>query len=146
MNEVEIVNREITSEELNQVFRGFDEHSLDNGVEVQNSERIDYVALLKNEFIGCASGLAYKNGLSYSGWFYLTDLFVEKPYRSRGIGANLLLTLENEIKKIGVKNIWTWTAGYEAPKFYKKQGYYIFTEMEDWYSDGSSQVGFRKAL
>ena len=30
--------------------------------------------------------------------------------------------------------------------FYKKQGYQVFIEMDDWYTSGHSRIGFRKAL
>ena len=146
MSKIEIINREMTPEELHRMNTGFDEHTIENGVEVQNAKRFSYTALNENKFIGCSSGLAYKNGEHYSGWFYLTDLFVEKEYRSQGLGAKLLQALETEISAIGVKNIWLWTAGYEAPKFYQKQGYIVFAQMENWYSDGSSRVGLKKRL
>jgi ribosomal protein S18 acetylase RimI-like enzyme len=112
----------------------------------QNSERFGFVAMDGEKFIGCVSGLAYKNGDQYNGWCYLTDLFVEKEYRSLGIGAGLLQMLENELRQHDIHQIWTWTAGYEAPGFYKRQGYEIFAEMENWYSSGDSQVGLRKKL
>lgn len=146
MDNIEIINRDITSRELNRVHTGFDEHTIENEVIVQSSIRFGYVAEDKHKFIGCSSGLAYKNGDRFSGYFYLTDLFVEKDYRSKGIGAQLLSALEQELKENGIIHIWTWTAGYEAPNFYQKQGYHIFTEMEGWYSDGSARVGFRKRL
>ncbi len=146
MDNIKIINRDITSNELNRVHAGFDEHTVDNKVSVQSSIRFGYVAEDNHKFIGCSSGLAYKNGDLFSGWFYLTDLFVEKEYRTQGIGAHLLSALEQELKVNGIIHIWTWTAGYEAPRFYQKQGYHIFTEMEGWYSDGSARVGFRKRL
>jgi len=146
MRKIEIINREMTPDELNRMYAGFEEHTLANGVEIQSSDRYSFTALFDNTFIGCSSGLAYKNGNRYSGWFYLTDLFVEKSFRSQGLGTKLLHALEKEIKPIGVKNMWTWTGGYEAPKFYQKQGYEIFAEMEFWYSDGSSRVGLIKKL
>jgi len=146
MSKVIFENREMSSDELKQMYAGFDLHTIDKGVEIQTSDRFGYVASFENKFIGCSSGLAYKNKDKYSGWFYLTDLFVEKEYRFQSVGAKLLNNLEKEIIKIGVKNIWTWTAGYEAPPFYQKQGYHIFAEMENWYSDRSSRVGFRKEL
>ena len=46
------------------------------------------------------------------------------------LGSKLLKILEEQVLEIGVNCIWTWTAGYEAPKFYQKQGYEIFAEME----------------
>ena len=146
MRKISILDREMTSEEFERMRTGFDEYTLDNGVEKQSSDRYGFVAMDGDLFIGCSSGLAYKNGENYSGWFYLTDLFVEKAYRLQGVGTRLLTALEEKIITIGVGNIWTWTAGYEAPLFYQKQGYEIFVEMENWYSDGSSRVGLRKNL
>ncbi len=144
--EYQIIDRDVTPKELEQIKRGFDQNSLDHGVEVQSSDRFGFVAMEQDLFIGCSSGLAYKNGKAYSGWFYLTDLFVHKEYRGFGIGSSLLRKLETKIKDLGVENIWTWTAGYEAPQFYIKQGYHIFAELEQWYSDGNSRVALRKRL
>jgi GNAT superfamily N-acetyltransferase len=146
MDEIDIVEREITPVELARMNAGFDENSLDNGVVLQSSERMGFVALDGDEFIGCVSGLAYKNGDAYSGWFFLTDLFIEKAYRKRGIGSQLLKALEDKILACGIDKVWTWTAGYEGPGFYKKQGYTVFAEMENWYSTGHSRVAVRKRL
>ena len=96
MNEINIVNREMTAEEIKRMDLGFDELSLEEGVELERSDRFSFVALIENTFIGCSSGLAYKNGENYSGWFFLTDLFVEKEYRSKGLGAKLLKSIEEK--------------------------------------------------
>ena len=146
MSKIKILDREMTSEELDRMRAGFDENALERGVEIQHTDRFGFVAMKGDIFVGCSSGLAYKNGGEYSGWFYLTDLFVEKEYRMQGMGAKLLAELEKKIISMGIRNIWTWTAGYEAPDFYKKQGYQIFAEMENWYSDSSSRFGLRKKL
>ena len=136
----------MTSKEFARMNAGFDEHSLENNVEIQNSQRFSFVGLDGNTFVGCASGLAYKNDKIYSGWFYLTDLFVEKGYRSQGLGTKLLKSIEEKVSSVGVKHIWLWTSGEEALRFYRRQNYNTFTEMENWYSDGSSRVGLRKDL
>lgn len=146
MSDIRILNREMSPKEFTRMKTGFDEHTLEHGVEIQTADRFGFVAMDGAQFIGCSSCLAYKNGETYSGWAYLTDLFVERPYRSQDIGSELLKQLEVEIADLGVKHLYTWTAGYEAPPFYQKQGYEIFTEMENWYSDGSSRVGLRKEL
>lgn len=146
MSDIRIINREMSPAEFTRMKAGFDEHTLEKAVEIQTADRFGFVAMEGEVFIGCSSGLAYKSGEQYSGWFYLTDLFVEKAYRSQGVGAQLLRQLEEIVVAIGVKHAWVWTAGYEAPPFYQKQGYEIFTEMEDWYSDGSNRVGLRKEL
>jgi GNAT superfamily N-acetyltransferase len=146
MNKISIVHRGMTSEEIKRMNLGFDELSLEEGLEIESSDRYSFVALKGNTFIGCSSGLAFKNGENYSGWFFLTDLFVEKEYRSKGLGLRLLKSIEEKVVTVGVKHIWLWTSGYEALKFYQRQDYKKFTEMENWYSDGSSRVGLRKNL
>ncbi|MFN2286534.1 MAG: GNAT family N-acetyltransferase [Anaerolineae bacterium] len=146
MSTISIIEREMTSVEFARMNAGFDENTIDNGVAIQSSERMGFVALDGDEFVGCVSGLAYKNGDAYSGWFFLTDMFVEKAYRGQGLGAKLLTALEDKILARGIDKVWTWTAGYEGPGFYKKQGYTVFAELENWYSSGHSRVAVRKQL
>ena len=146
MNSITIVNRELTSEETERVNSGFDTLALEEGVEIESTERISFVAMDGASFLGCSSGLAHKNGDQYSGWFHLTDLFVEKEYRNQGRGTDLLKELEEQTRQLGVRNIWLWTSGEPTLKFYERHGYSKFTEMENWYSDGSGRVGLRKEI
>lgn len=146
MNNIQIHDRNMTTGEYERMKSGFDEHALEHGVAIQSADRLGFVAMEGNTFAGCASGLAYKNGRQYNGWFFLTDLFVEKAFRTRGLGTKLLQALEEKVAKLGVRYLWAWTAGYEAPAFYQKQGYEQFAELENWYSDGSSRLAFRKQL
>ena len=134
------IEREMSEAEFSRMNAGFEEHALEHGNPFEQSERHGYVVLLEDQCIGCASGLAYLN------WFYLTDLFIEKPYRGQGLGATVLGKLEDRVAALGKRYIYTWTAGYEAPGFYKKQGYEVFVELEDWYPSGHSRVGLRKIL
>jgi len=134
----------MTPDEINRMNFGFDELTTEEGLELESSDKFSFVALEGNTFIGGASGLAYKNGENYSGWFYLTEIFVEKEYRSKGLGTQLLKSIEAHAISVGIKHIWLWTSGDKALRFYKRQEYKKFTEMENWYSDGSSRVGLRK--
>ena len=146
MNDITIVNRELTPEEIQLVNSGFDALSIEEGVELESTERISFVALNGDALIGCSTGLAHKNGDQYSGWFHLTDLFVEKEFRNQGLGSNLLKDLEEKVRTMGVCNIWLWTSGPATLRFYNRHGYTQFTEMENWYSDGSSRIGLRKTI
>lgn len=146
MKNINIVSRELTTAEFARMNAGFDEHSLENNVAIQQSERFGFVGLDGDTFVGCSTGLAYKNADSYSGWFFLTDLFVETDYRSQGIGSKLLTSLEEEVAPKGVRHIYLWTSHDGAIKFYRRHGYTIFAEMENWYSDGNSRIGMRKEL
>ncbi len=146
MHKIDIINREPTAKEIERMNLAFDELSIEEGVALESSDKLSFVALNENAFIGCASGLANKNGENYSGWFFLTDLFVEKEYRSKGLGGKLLKSIEEQAVSVGVKHIWLWTSGEKTLRFYERHGYDKFTEMENWYSDGSSRVGLRKNL
>ena len=143
---VKILEREITPAELDRTRNGFDEHTVENGAQVQSHQRFTFAAQDCDKFVGCVSGIAHKNGDWFNGWCYITDLFLEKEYRKQGLGAQLLQTLEKTLSEHGIYNIFTWTAGYEAPGFYKKQGYTVFAELENWYSTGYSQIGLRKIM
>lgn len=146
MNHISIVNRALTSEETELVNKGFDKLSLEEGIALESTERISFVAMNENTLIGCASGLAHKNGERYSGWFHLTDLYVAKEFRNQGLGFDLLSALEEELKDLVIQNIWLWTSGAATLRFYNRHGYNQFAAMEQWYSDGSSRIGFRKKL
>lgn len=146
MTTTNIIERDMTPSELDLMNLGFDKNTIDHGVISQSTQRFGYVAMDGVNFIGCVSGLAYKHGTNFSGWCQLTDLFVEKDYRQQGIGGQLLNNLENLLLRNSINKIWTWTAGYEAPQFYIKQGFEIFAEMENWYSNGDSRVGLRKKM
>lgn len=119
---------------------GFEEHALEFGVTNSSQIRHGFVVMADQIFVGGISGLQYFN------WFYITDLWLEKPYRKKGIGAELIHKLENGLVFAGVKNIYTWTAGYKAAPFYQKQGYKIFCELENYYPGGYNRIGLWKTL
>ena len=135
-----LLEREMTDAEYARELEGFREHALEYNIPDIPEIRHGFVALDGEAFIGSVSGLQYGH------WFYLTDLWLEKPYRKQGYGAQLLGKIEEKAKQQGVKHIWTWTAGYEAAPFYQKQGYVIFCELADYYPTGHSRIGLRKSL
>jgi len=141
-----IIERDMTDTEFSQMNAGFKEHELLHTEVNQTSDRLGFVILDGSKFVGCSSGLAYKNGEKYNNWCQLTDLFIEKEYRGQGLGYKVLKKLEEKLISLGIHNIWTWTAGYEGPDFYKKQGYEVFCELEKYYLTGHSRVGMRKNL
>ena len=146
MKKIRIIERDMTDIEFSQMNSGFKDYELLHNGMIQTSDRIGFVLLDGNKFIGCSSGLAYKNGDIYNNWCTLTDLFIEKEYRRQGLGRKVLQKLEEKLNSLGIHKIWTWTAGYEAPDFYKKQGYEVFCELEKYYFNGHSRIGLRKKL
>ena len=146
MHTITIIQRPLTAQEQELVNTGFDDLSREAGIALEHTERLSVVAMHDNSLVGCATGWAHKNGADYSGWFHLTDLFVTKAFRNKGLGSDLLNALENHIKTIGINKIWLWTSGEPTLRFYDRHGYQQFTALEDWYSDGSSRIGLRKHI
>lgn len=142
----QFAERALTDAEYAQVLSGFDQHATEHGNPAELPERFTMVAMEGERLLGCASGLAYRSERGYGNWFYLSDLFIERDYRGQGLGSIVLRMLENKVRSLGILFIWTWTAGYEAPGFYLRQGYSVFCELENWYHSGHSRVGFRKGL
>lgn len=138
--------RDMTDAEYKREQSAFDEHGLEFGNPPEKQERFGFVATDNGKFAGASSGLAQKNNDKYGQYFYLSDLIVEKQYRKQGYGKNLLSLLEDKIKTLGIKFIWTWTAEYEAETFYLKQGYEVFVKFENFYSSGHARVGLIKKL
>jgi len=143
---LKILERPMTDLEFAGMNQGFHEYSAKHGNPAEKEERFGFVACDGEVFVGCSSALVYQRGTEYGNWAYLTDLFVEEAYRKSGLGAQLLKRLEERIISLGIKYMYTWTAGYEAPGFYKKQGYEVFTELQNWYKSGHSRVGLHKKL
>lgn len=71
---------------------------------------------------------------------------MEKEYRGKGYGKILLKMLEDKLFSFGIRKIWLFTAGFEAPEFYKKQGYDFVVEFEDYYKNGHSRFIMRKKI
>ena len=130
---VTIAYRDMTDKEYKESQAGFTEHGLEFGNPPEKTERYGFVATDGKAFVGCSSGLAQNTSKGYQKYFYLSDLFVKKGYRKNRYGEKLLKRLEEKVKALGIRYIWTWTADYEAASFYRKHGYNIFVEFEDWY-------------
>jgi ribosomal protein S18 acetylase RimI-like enzyme len=146
MTLITYVERDLTEKDLEHIWAGFREHEIQHTKVHQTSERIGFVALNGKNVVGCSIGLVYKNGENYSGWFYLTDLFIEPKYRGHGYGRMVLKKLEEKLIILGVEKIWLWTADFEAPNFYRKRGYLKFAELKEYYVTGDSRIAMYKPL
>ena len=85
MNTIRFFERDVTDAELAQINAGFDEHTIEYGNPIEIQERYSVVVMDGETFVGSASGLAYKGNGAYNNWFYLSDLFIQKSYRGRGL-------------------------------------------------------------
>jgi len=138
---MKISDREITKQELDDIYTDFKKIECRDGVPDAPQVRHSITAEENDIVVGFASGLTNHK------WFYLSDLWVHEDYRRQGLGTKILTMLEDKVKSIGIKHIYTWTSGFANPIFYEKQGYSVFTIFEDFFEvKGYHQIGYRKDL
>lgn len=82
--------------------------------------------------------------------FDLYWIAVHQEQKGQGIGKLLLNTVENEIAKLGGKNIWVETSSrplYEPTRmFYLKTGYKMVSELQDFYGENDNKNIFQKKI
>ena len=79
------------------------------------------------------------------GWLYVNALWVDESLRGRGFGQELMQRIETEAARNGAKNAFLNTMSFQAPEFYKKLGYRVFAELEDFPGE-HSRIFLRKRL
>jgi len=67
----------------------------------------------------------------YWDWLYIDLMWIEEKLRGHGYGNRLLTHVEDEARKRGAKNAYLDTFSFQAPDFYKKSGYQVFGELQD---------------
>jgi GNAT superfamily N-acetyltransferase len=70
-------------------------------------------------------------GATYWDWLYIDLMFIKEELRSRGYGHQLLTLAEQEARQRGTKNVYLDTFSFQAPDSYKKHGYRVFGELND---------------
>ena len=111
--EIAFVNNAL--QKFNDEKVGPDNHELLNIVEYNNSGNI----------------IAGILGGTYWGWMHIDILWVDENHRRQGLGSQLLETAESEAIKRGCHSVHVDTMSWQAPKFYKKHGYEIISELND---------------
>ena len=86
--------------------------------------------------------LAGLTGETFGFWLCIKYLFVNESFRGKGIGSKIVAAAEEEAKRRGCKYVFVDTFSFQAPDFYKKQGYqevftlenYPYTEKRHYYT------------
>lgn len=85
------------------------------------------------------------HGNTGSVWAYISALWVTEHLRGAGYGGLLLRAAEDEAVSRGCSNCYLDTFNPRALEFYKKAGYVIFGELEDFFP-GGNRYFLRKKL
>ncbi|MDF3933979.1 GNAT family N-acetyltransferase [Pseudomonas citronellolis] len=70
-------------------------------------------------------------GYSGMGWLYVDYLWLDPQQRGAGLGAQLLALAEDEARRRGCVGVFLYTYSFQAPGFYKKQGFELMGVLED---------------
>ncbi len=106
----------------------------------ENAKRICFVVYDADEKI--AGGVI---ALTYWDWLYIDLMWLRADIRRKGYGSRLLTLAEEEARKRGAKHAYLDTFSFQAPEFYKKQGYQVFGELKD-FPKGHQRYFFTKKL
>ncbi len=78
-------------------------------------------------------------------WFLIHVVWVARCHRGKGIGSALMHAAEREARRHGCDRAHLSTHDFQAPAFYGRLGYSIFSVWDD-YPVGSKMFHMKKAL
>ena len=79
------------------------------------------------------------------GWLFIEMLALPERLRGQGIGTRVLRAAEEAARGRGCRGVWLDTYGFQAPSFYRRNGYEVFGELPDC-PPGSSRLMMSKRL
>jgi len=79
------------------------------------------------------------------GWLYIASLWVAEKLRQQGMGKNLLAKTEEIAIQKNCIGIYLYTYSFQSPMFYKKLGYHVFGELEN-FCGNNSKLYMKKIL
>ena len=94
----------------------------------------------ENEIIG---GIIY---VCFKPWAYIQLLWVSDDLRGKGYGAKLIKAAEDDARRKGSTKAMVDTFSFQAPEFYRKQGYSEVSRIEGYPIEGSSRIWLVKQL
>lgn len=110
---------------------------------VGGGEYVPLTFFLRDE-AGAIVGGVHGN-YSGSGWLYVDILWVSERVRGGGYGARLMHLIEREAAARGCTNAYLNTFSFQAPEFYRKLGYAVFGELDD-FPPGHKRYFLKKKL
>ena len=140
------VNVIINHDENNEEIRFIQEHlktfNLKTAPPIQEPIAEQINLILKSDEGEIIGGLL---GVMYRYCYALNILWVDDRYRKNGYGRMLMARVEEIVREKGCSFIHLDTFSFQAPEFYKKNGYEVFGVL-DGDADGISRYYLKKNL
>lgn len=84
-------------------------------------------------------------GGTFWGWLHVSMFWLDKEIRGKGFGSQILKEAETEALRRGCRNAYLDTTSFQALPFYQKQGYTLYTQLDD-FPSGHSRYFLKKQL
>ena len=84
-------------------------------------------------------------GKTAYNWCFVELLVIPEPFRGQDLGTKVLAKAEDIARERGCTGLWLDTYWFQAPEFYKKQGYEVFGSLPD-YPRGGPRYFLKKNL
>ena len=84
-------------------------------------------------------------GYIWGGWLHINLLWVSEVLRGQGHGTRLIDAAEAMARERGAAAATLETFSFQAPGFYRKRGYVVFGQIDD-YPPGHTKFFLRKNL
>jgi GNAT superfamily N-acetyltransferase len=101
------------------------------------------IALLIKDSAGATTGGLY--GYIAFDWLFVELFFIPAELRGQDLGSKLLAQAEALARAHECAGVWLDTFSFQAPGFYRKQGYEMFGSIDE-YPRGHQRHFFRKVL
>lgn len=134
-----IYKEQLTPAESDTLFNGIEEFTAPL---TGPSDRLPLSLLAYDEHGTLIGGI---DGNTEKGWLYISALWVSPQARSLGLGSALMHQAEELALQRGCKNIYLDTLSCQAPEFYKRLGFTVFAELED-FPGNHKKIFLRKEL
>ena len=129
-----------TSQDIETIHKGLDAFNEEIVGPDKRKELTFFARNCKGNVIGGIQG----NCGSY-GWLWIGTLWVSETARGEGLGSQLLSAIETEATKLGCKYAYLNSFSFGPVDFYKKSGYEIYAELND-FPHKHSVFSLRKKL
>lgn len=83
-------------------------------------------------------------GRTDKDWLFVELFWLPDSMRGSGLGADLLARAEAEARARGCTGIWLDSYSFQAPEFYRKQGFEIFGTLPDYPAGHSRHFLFKR--
>jgi ribosomal protein S18 acetylase RimI-like enzyme len=100
-------------------------------------------AFLKDSEAGIIGGITGK--LLYTTC-HINYLWISEEYRSNGLGKKMMRSVEAEVVKRKIENIFVETYSFQAPEFYRLFGFIEVGRYRDYPRSGTDKIVYRKKL